>query len=64
MHFFGSFCYGGDIKVFVTITPNRAASDHIQYTKLATNLQYSQISLNIENLGNYEGILCNISDKL
>jgi len=32
--------------------------------KVATNLEYSGISLNMENAENSQGILCNLREKL
>jgi len=42
----------------ITKTPNRRVSTNLE------NLEYSGISLNIENLGNSQGILCNLREKL
>jgi len=36
---------------------------NVSVHRVATNLEYSGISLNMENSGNSQGILCNLREK-
>jgi len=48
----------------ITTRPTAAAADYYRVATNLENLEYSRISLNMENSGNSQGILCNLREKL